>query len=104
MTQAAEQAKAFSDTCKTKGWRWVVPNGRNTVRITHEFTPGDREGFRTLDCDITSLLYTLPHDGSVYGVDGVGGAIALEAGHGTVSVTGVRSRVITALSKIHPPH
>ena len=93
---APQIAQDFLATCQANGYKPVITG--QTVRIAHRFPPGDREGFLLLDCDITSLLYTLPRTGSVYGVDGVGGMIALERGYGTVSATGVRKSVINALN------
>lgn len=95
---AREIAERFHEECEAAGFRYRVDG--TTVRITESFEPGDAAGFRRLDCDATSLLYTLPSKSPVYGVDGVGGQIALERGHGTVQVPAVRATVARELTRL----
>lgn len=95
---AREIAERFHAAAAEEGLRYRVDG--TTVRISVEFEPGDTAGFMRLDCDATALLYTLPARSPVYGVDGVGGMIALERGHGTVQVPGVRPTVCRELTRL----
>ena len=102
MTKARQTAQAFLNAAKADGFTPVIKTS-SVVAITKSFTPGDKDAFT--DCDMTapSLLDQLgARGGSVWGTDGgsVGGAIALNNGRFTLSVSGVPKRVTDALQKI----
>lgn len=100
MTSPGTIAADFLAACSLAGLTPVLDAFGRKVSITHRFTPGDAEGFQHLDCTATSILYLLPHDGSVFGLEGVGGHIALTKGVGTVKVLGVKPAVVKALGKV----
>lgn len=99
---AQEQATKFIASCKEHGFDFIIASD-SVIRITKEFTPGDKEAFTTCDMFAGSVLALAPlKGGSIWGTDGgsIGGMSALNSGKFVMNKSGESGkRFIAALRK-----
>jgi hypothetical protein len=99
MSKVSSQVKAFVAACKANDFAFEV-TGNNTVRITAQFHPGDKEAFTKYDMYAPDVLALAPlRGGSVWGTDGgsVGGHVALTSGRFVMNKSGTAKLFLAEL-------